>query len=82
MFAIVGFWRQVGEERYFAMVTCDANELVAPIRHKAMITILRSDDQERWLTGSYDDVLSLQRPYAADRMEVRGPVFPTRQRVG
>ncbi len=78
VFAIAGFWRQVGEQRYFAMVTCDANELVAPIHPKAMITILRPDDHERWLTGSYDDVLSLQRPYSADRMTVRGPVFPTR----
>ncbi|RYE93818.1 MAG: DUF159 family protein, partial [Oxalobacteraceae bacterium] len=31
--------------------------------------------------GSYDDVLALQRPYPADRMTIRGPVFPTRQRV-
>jgi putative SOS response-associated peptidase YedK len=78
VFAIAGFWRQVGEQRYFAMVTCDANELVAPIHPKAMITILRPDDHDRWLTGSYDDVLALQRPYRADRMQVRGPVFPTR----
>ena len=40
VFTIAGFWRQVGEKRYFAMVTCDANELVAPIHPKAMITIL------------------------------------------
>jgi putative SOS response-associated peptidase YedK len=79
LFAIAGFWRQVGDQRYFAMVTCDANELVAPIHPKAMITILRPDDHERWLTGSYDDVLALQRPYPADQMTVRGPVFPTRE---
>ncbi len=78
VFAIAGFWRQIGEQRYFAMVTCDANELVAPIHPKAMITILRPDDHERWLTGSYGDVLALQRPYPADQMTVRGPVFPTR----
>jgi putative SOS response-associated peptidase YedK len=78
MFAIAGFWRQVGDQRYFAMVTCDANELVAPIHPKAMITILRPDDHARWLTGSYDDVLALQRPYPAAQMTVRGPVFPTR----
>lgn len=41
VFAIAGFWRQVGDQRYFAMVTCDANELVVPIHPKAMITILR-----------------------------------------
>ncbi|KQU53215.1 hypothetical protein ASG67_10420 [Sphingomonas sp. Leaf339] len=79
VFAIGGFWRQIGDERYFAMVTCDANELVAPIHPKAMITILHRDDEDRWLTGTYDDVLALQRPYPAERMTVRGPVFPTRE---
>jgi putative SOS response-associated peptidase YedK len=61
------------------MVTCDANELVAPIHPKAMITILRSGDHERWLKGSYDDVLAMQRPYPADQTTTRGPVFPTRE---
>ncbi len=60
------------------MMTRDANAPVAPIHFKAMITILRPDDHGRWLTASYDDVLALQRPYPADRMTVRGPVFPTR----
>jgi putative SOS response-associated peptidase YedK len=80
VFAVAGFWRQIGEERYFAMVTCDPNEIVAPIHPKAMITILEPTDHNRWLQGSYDDVIALQRPYAADRMTVRGPVFPTRDR--
>lgn len=78
IFAIAGFWREIEEQRYFAMVTCDPNELVAPIHPKAMITILRPEDHDQWLTGSYDDVVALQRPYPADRMTVRGPVFPTR----
>jgi hypothetical protein len=29
--------------------------------------------------GSYDDVVKLQRPFDADRMTVRGPIFPTRR---
>ena len=44
-----------------ALITCDANELVAPIHPEAMITVLRSGYHERWLTGSYDEVLALQR---------------------
>ena len=60
------------------MVTCDANDLVAPIHPKAMITILHPDSHALWLTGRYDDVVALQRPYPASRMTVRGPVFPTR----
>ncbi|KQR81190.1 SOS response-associated peptidase family protein [Sphingomonas sp. Leaf343] len=79
VFAIAGFWRAIADARYFAMVTCDPNELVAPIHPKAMITILAPDDHERWLSGSYDDVLALQQPYPADLMTVRGPVFPTRK---
>ena len=44
VFAVAGFWRQVGDQRYFAMVTCDANKLVQPIHPKAMITILAPTD--------------------------------------
>lgn len=57
LFAIAGLWQPLAEgRRGFAMVTCDANELVAPIHPKAMITILAPDDHQCWLTGSYDDV--------------------------
>jgi len=52
VFAIASFWRQVGDQRYFAMVTCDANTLIASIHPKAMITILRPDDHERWLPAA------------------------------
>jgi len=62
------------------MVTCDANELVAPIHPKAMITILRPEDYDTWLRGSYDEIVPLQQPYDASAMTVRGPVFPTRQK--
>jgi putative SOS response-associated peptidase YedK len=80
VFAVAGVWQPLGDKRCFAMMTCDPNELVAPIHPKAMITILHPDDHERWLTGSYEDVVALQRPYPADQMTVRGPVFPTRER--
>jgi len=78
LFAIAGFWQDIAGEKYYAMVTCDANELVKPIHPKAMVTILHRDDHERWLTGGYDDALALQIPYPADRMAARGPIFPTR----
>ena len=79
VFAIGGFWQQLGEVKHFAMVTCDPNELVAPIHPKAMVTILAPEDHERWLSGSYDDAVALQRPFPAERMTLRGPVFPTRK---
>ena len=43
-----------------------------------MITIMAPEDHERWLRGSYEEVVALQQPYPADRMSVSGPVFPTR----
>jgi putative SOS response-associated peptidase YedK len=62
----------------FTMVTCDPNEIVAPIHPKATITILHEKDWDRWMTCSYDEVVQLQRPYPAELMTVRGPEFPTR----
>ncbi len=78
LFTVAGFWQQTAKGAGFTMVTCDPNALVAPIHPKAMITILHPEDHDRWLTGSYDEVVALQRPYPAERMTVRGPVFPTR----
>lgn len=78
VFAVAGFWQQTAKGRGFTMVTCDPNELVAPIHPKAMITILHEGDWARWLECPLDDVVSFQRPYPAELMTVRGPVFPTR----
>ncbi len=80
MFAIAGVWQQTAKGAGCTMVTCDPNDLVAPIHPKAMVTILHEADWDRWLDGSYDDVVTLQRPYPAEQMTVRGPVFPTRSR--
>lgn len=77
-FAVAGFWQPTKEGNGFTMVTCDPNELVAPIHPKAMIMILQPNDIDFWLRGSYDGVVDLQRPYPANRMDVRGPTFPTR----
>lgn len=78
VFAVAGFRKQVGDHRGFTMVTCDASELVAPVHAETMITILKDADWDRWLTCSYDEVVPLQRPYPAEKMTMRGPVFPTR----
>lgn len=61
------------------MVTCDPNELVAPVHPKAMITVLHEADWAAWLSCPLDDVVSYQRPYPAELITVRGPVFPTRR---
>jgi putative SOS response-associated peptidase YedK len=79
VFMVAGFWQQTVKGAGFTMVTCDPNDLVAPLHPKAMITILEPADHERWLTCPLDDVVTFQRPYPAERMTVRGPVFPTRK---
>ena len=81
IFAVGGFWQRTAKGEGFTMVTCDPNPLVAPVHPKAMITVLEQADWDRWLRGSYDDVVELQRPYPAERMTVRGPVFPTREKT-
>ncbi|MET1756531.1 SOS response-associated peptidase family protein [Novosphingobium sp. RD2P27] len=78
VFPVAGFWQRTKDGTGFTMVTCDPNELVAPIHPKAMITILEPEDVDTWLRGSYDEVVALQKPYDAAKMTVRGPVFPTR----
>ncbi len=77
-FAVAGFWQHLKDGPGFTMVTCDPNELVAPIHPKAMITILAPEDHDRWLQGSYDEIVVLQKPYPTSSMTVRGPLFPTR----
>lgn len=77
-FAVAGFWQQTATGRGCTMVTCDLNELVAPIHPKAMITILGPSDVDPGLRGSYEDIVHLQRPCDAARISVSGPVFPTR----
>ncbi len=81
-FAVAGFWQHLKDGPGFTMVTCDPNELVAPIHPKAMITILAPEDHDRWLQGSYDEIVALQKPYATEPMTVHGPVFPTRGKTG
>lgn len=78
VFAVAGFWQRTKEGAGFTMVTCDPNSLVEPIHPKAMITILELQDVDTWLRGSYDEIVTLQRPYDAEKMRVRGPAFPTR----
>ncbi len=79
VFAVAGFWQRTQQGNGFTMVTCEPNALVEPIHPKAMITILTPEDVDTWLRGSYDELVALQRPYEPAKMNVRGPVFPTRR---
>uniref|UniRef100_UPI0035CBCBCD hypothetical protein n=1 Tax=uncultured Sphingomonas sp. TaxID=158754 RepID=UPI0035CBCBCD len=62
LFAIAGFTQRTAAIKDGTAATCDANELVASIHPKAMITVLKPADHVRWLRGSYDNVVALQQP--------------------
>ena len=51
-----------GEHHLFAFLTCEPNEVVAPIHPKAMPVILTTPDEyEAWMTAPIEEALRLQR---------------------
>jgi putative SOS response-associated peptidase YedK len=73
-FAIAGVWESWKEPasgewiRTFAIITTDANELVAEI-HDRMPLILARDDYARWL-GEEADPRELMQPFPAGLMRM------------
>jgi putative SOS response-associated peptidase YedK len=71
-FAVAGIWEywtrpDTGEAvRTFAVITCEANELVNQI-HDRMPVIIGSTDYDRWL-GPETDARDLMKPFPADLM--------------
>lgn len=70
IFSFAGLWRPVGGGAVFAFLTCEANALVAPIHPKAMPVILHPEDEDRWLSGSLDEVTALAVPFPSQLMAV------------
>jgi putative SOS response-associated peptidase YedK len=80
-FAFAGLWERWpqpggGVLRSCTIITCPANELVAPV-HDRMPVILASEDIERWLDPSQSDAHELLKPYPAAELEA----FPVSPRV-
>ena len=69
-FAFAGIWRPTEKEPRSAFRTCAPNELVGAVHPKAMPVILTAGDRERWLTGSYEEIVELARPYPDDAMRI------------
>jgi putative SOS response-associated peptidase YedK len=73
-FGIAGIWENWKEPasgewiRTFAIITTDANELVADI-HDRMPVILAPGDYARWL-GEEPDLRDVMRPFPADLMRM------------
>ena len=53
-----------------AFLTCEPNELVGAVHPKAMPVIVEAEDRERWLTGSYEEIVALAQPYPDDVMRI------------
>lgn len=66
--AFAGIWRDTEHGRCYAFLTCEPNELVAPLHPKAMPVILAPADYDQWLTAGYDEACALARPFVADAM--------------
>jgi putative SOS response-associated peptidase YedK len=80
-FAFAGLWERwpqpgAGVLRSCTIITCPANELVAPV-HDRMPVILAPEDYERWLDLSGADGRELLKPYPAAELEA----FPVNPRV-
>ena len=69
-FAFAGIWRPAEEAPRMAFLTCAPNDLVGAIHPKAMPVLLAVEDRERWLTGSYEEIVELARPYPDDAMRI------------
>jgi putative SOS response-associated peptidase YedK len=74
-FFFAGIWREwhgdrgtkkapnVGLHRLYAFLTTEPNGVVKPIHNQAMpVMLMTHEDVERWLTGTMDEALELQKP--------------------
>jgi putative SOS response-associated peptidase YedK len=70
VFAFAGLWRpgESDNEGYFAMLTCDPNQMVAPVHPKAMPVILHREDYEHWLTAPLEIAQVLAAPFPSQLM--------------
>jgi putative SOS response-associated peptidase YedK len=83
LFAVAGIWRPwtgargpksapiEGEHLLYSILTCAANDLVRPIRSKAMPAALTNEDEwDQWLGAPVDEALKLQRSLPNETMRV------------
>jgi putative SOS response-associated peptidase YedK len=77
-FVFGGLWDRWQELETFSIITVEPNELLSSV-HTRMPLILPPENIERWLDPktSAEELASLLRPYAADRMEF----FPVSRQV-
>jgi putative SOS response-associated peptidase YedK len=76
MFAWAGLWRPSVEwGAVYAGVMTEANCLIEPV-HDRMPVILGKGNHDRWLRGSFEDLLALQQPCPAERLVMERTTVP------
>ncbi|MBB5717046.1 putative SOS response-associated peptidase YedK [Sphingomonas aerophila] len=66
--SFAGVWRPTESGPVFAFLTTEPNPLVAPIHPKAMPVLLDEEDEESWLTCSFDQAVAHPRPFPSQLM--------------
>lgn len=70
LFAWAGLWRDSAEwGPVYSGVMTDCNDAIRPV-HDRMPVLLHSDDHDRWLHGSFDDILAFQARCFPDNLIV------------
>ena len=70
LFAFAGILRRTEDWPCFAMLTTEANRLVAQYRPQGMPFILHPADHATWLTGEWRAAVALVRPFPGQFMKV------------
>jgi len=70
LFAFAGILRRTEDWPCFAMLTTEANRLVAQYRPQGMPFILHPADHTTWLTGEWRAAVALVRPFPGQFMKV------------
>lgn len=69
--AFAGIWRQSEHGPVYAFLTCEPNELVAPLHPKAMPVILEPSQYDEWLATDFVGACAMAQPFPAARMTVQ-----------
>ncbi|MDQ0472846.1 SOS response-associated peptidase [Labrys wisconsinensis] len=82
-FCFAGIWRPwsgvrgtkanpvEGEHLLYSFLTCEPNDIVAPVHPKAMPVLLTTEEErETWMTAPAEEALQLQRPLSNDALKI------------
>ncbi|KER35170.1 hypothetical protein AL00_17590 [Sphingobium indicum F2] len=69
--AFAGIWRQSEHGPVYAFLTCEPNELVAPLHPKAMPVILEPSQYDEWLATDFTGACAMAKPLPSERMTVQ-----------